>query len=194
MMFAASSINLIGLIIVAAIWLLSAIFKRKEVDETELPPELKPRRGQTPAPPAASNWEEELRRVLGEPAGEPPPIIHESRPLPRRAPAPPPVPAYEPHIQVSLPDPQPRIEPHFQPLPGLTESTARYAEAMTLEQRVTRHMSDITRSPVGTTAAVRREIAPEVFEAVSAIRTQRGARSAVLASIILGPPRGIESP
>ena len=192
-MIAASHINLIGLIVIAAIWILSALFKRKEDAPTELPPELKPRRGQPPPPPAApSNWEEELRRVLGQPAAEPPPIIHASRPPPRRAPPPPPVPAYEPHIHVSLPDPQPHIEPHFQPLPGLTESDARYAEAMTLEQRVTRHMSDITRSPVGTTAAVRREIAPEVYEAVSAIRTQRGARAAVLASIILGPPRALE--
>ncbi len=191
-MIAAGHINLIGLIIVVVIWVLSAIFKRKQDAQSELPPELKPRRGQPPASPAASNWEEELRRVLGQSPSEPPPMIHKSRPLPHRASAPPPLPAYEPHIQVSLPDPQPNIEPHFQHLPGLTESTERYAEAMTLEQRVTRHMSDVTRTPVGTTATVRREIAPEVFEAVSAIRTQRGARAAVLASIILGPPRALE--
>ena len=98
----------------------------------------------------------------------------------------------EPHIEVSLPPPHPNVEPVFQQLPGLTESTQRYAEAMTLEQRVIKHMGDVTSHPVGTTSVLRRELAPEIGNAVNAIRTHNGARSAIFASIILGPPRAFE--
>src|SRR5882672_2256703 len=156
------------LIIVVVIWALSAIFKKKEEDQAELPPELKPRHGRPQQPPVTRSWEEELRRVLGETVAPPPPpvvreVIHPPPPAHRpRMTAPPPI---EPHIEVALPPPRPRIEPMFQHLPGLTEATQRYDEAMTLEQRVTRHMGDVTSHPVGTTSVVRREIAPEVFQA-----------------------------
>jgi len=188
--------SVVGIIIVVIIWVLSALFKRKEENESELPPELKKRSGTPPSQPTARSWEEELRRVLGETVepAPPPPIVreitHPAPPVHRpRMPAPPPI---EPHIEVALPPPRPRIEPMFQHLPGLTEATQRYDEAMTLEQRVTRHMGDVTSHPVGTTSVVRREIAPEVFQAISAVRTRQGARAAVLASIILGPPRALE--
>jgi hypothetical protein len=188
--------SILGIIIVVVVWALSALFKRKEEDQTELPPELKgPPRSRNPSqPPVAKSWEEELRRVLGQPTAAPPPIVREvTRPTPTvhrpRVPSPPPI---EPHIQVTLPPPRPRIEPMFQHLPGLTEATQRYDQAMTLEQRVTKHMGEVTSRPVGTTSVVRREIAPEVFQAISAVRTGQGARAAVLASIILGPPRALE--
>jgi hypothetical protein len=188
--------SVLGIIIVVVVWALSALFKRKEDDQTELPPELKGPRSRKPAqPPVARSWEEELRRVLGQPAAAPPPLVREVPPpvqqvhRPRVSAPPPPI---EPHIQVTLPPPRPRIEPMFQQLAGLTEATQRYEQAMTLEQRVTKHMGDVTSHRVGTTTVVRREIAPEVFQAISAVRTGQGARAAVLASIILGPPRALE--
>jgi hypothetical protein len=192
--------SIIGLIIVAIIWILSAIFKKKEEggDQFELPPELKPRRGQAPPQPVARSWEEELRRVLEQPAAPPPPpMIREAVSAPQpihrtHVPMPAPVAVIEPHIQVTLVSPHQHVQPAFQHLPGLTDSSERYAQAMSLEERVTRHMGDVTSHRVGTTAAVHREFAPELYDAVSAIRTRRGARSAILASIIIGPPRALE--
>lgn len=188
-----AGVSVIWMIIVVVVWALAAIFKRKEQDEFELPPELKPRRDE-PQPPAARRLEEELRRML-EPAA-PPPIIHEAT-HPAESLRPrmfaPPVATVESEMQLVPPPPEPRLEPKFQHLPGLTESTQRYAEAMTLEQRVTRHMSEVTSHRVGTTSVVRGEIAPEIRESVHAIRTRAGARSAILASIILGPPRALDS-
>ena len=199
-MIAASSINYIGLIIVAVIWILSALFKRKEDTSTELPPELQPRRGPPAAPPAAANWEEELRRVLGQSTAEPPPppvIAQPARPVFRSVvAAPPPRPGeMEEHLEVSLPVPQPQIEPAFQPLAGLTESPQHFAEAASLHERVQQHMHDLTTHRAGSTAVTSvgpQGVAPEYRELVKAFHNPAGARSAIVASVIFGPPRGLE--
>src|ERR1043166_1622148 len=110
--------SIIGLSIVAIIWILSAIFKKKEEggDQFELPPELNPRRGQAPPQPVARSWEEELRRVLEQPAAPPPPpVIHEAVPAPQpihrpHVPMPAPVAVIEPHIQVTLVSPHQHVQ------------------------------------------------------------------------------------
>ena len=198
-MIAAGHINLVGLIIIAAIWILSALFKRKEDTSTELPPELKARRGHSPPPPpAASNWEEELRRVLGQPAVEvPPPVFTPpARTVRRPAAPPPPLPDdMEAHIEVSLATPSPNIEPTFQPLAGLTESTQHYAQAASLQERVQQHMRSLTTHRVGSTVASsigQQGVSPEFRELIDALHKPTGARSGIVASIIFGPPRGLE--
>ena len=65
--------GLVGLIIFAAIAIISALLKKKE-EPFESPPEMDPR-GERPQPPRRS-WEEELRRVL-EQSPEPPPIVQQ---------------------------------------------------------------------------------------------------------------------
>ena len=187
--------GLVGFIVFVAIAIVSSLLKRKQEGEFELPPELKPRRDQPPAPPrpAARSWEEQLRQLLEEQPA-PPPVIQE-RPAPPpirpvfRAPV---VEAPEPHIQVSLPPPRPNVEPAFQRLAGLTQSDAGYAQAAQLQQRVARHLADVTRLPVGSTSVKRGPVPPQVRDVWTAVRDRDGIRRAMLASIVLGPPRAFE--
>src|SRR5436190_21640363 len=109
--------SLIGLIIFVAIAVISSLFKKKQDEPFELPPELKPR-GDKPKPPVRS-WEEELRRVLEQsPAPRPivqhmpalPPTTKIPRPAPRVPPPPRPAVEHgwdEGRIEVTLPAPQP---------------------------------------------------------------------------------------
>jgi hypothetical protein len=200
---AAGIASLIWLVVFVVIAVVSSFFKKKsESEETwELPPELKPRRDELPPlqRPAASRWEEELRRTLQQhPApAAPPPIV---QPLPPREVRPvyrhvheDPTAEEAPHIQVALPVPPPFTEHVFQPLPGLMESTQRYAQAATLEERVQKHMQSVSGQRVGTTSVQHTELAPEVRGLVDSFRNPKGARSAILASIILGPPRAFDA-
>jgi hypothetical protein len=200
---AAGISSLIWLVVFVVIAIVSSFFKKKaeSEDEWELPPELKPRRDELPPlqRPAASRWEEELRRTLQQhPApAAPPPIIQqlpprEVRPVYRHVHEDPTA-EEKPHIQVALPAPQPFTEHVFQPLPTLTESTQRYAQAATLEKRVQKHMQSVSGQRVGTTSVQHMELAPEVRALVDSFRNPKGARSAILASIILGPPRAFDA-
>ena len=198
---AAGLSSLIWLLVFVIIAIVSSFFKKKtESEDTwDLPPELKPRRDLPPLPrPSASRWEEELRRTLQQqPApAVPPPLIQQAPPREVR-------PVYrhvhedptakeKPHIQVALPEPPPFTEHAFQRLPGLTESTQRYAQAATLEERVQKHMQSVSGHRVGSTSVHHSELAPEVRALVDSFRNPKGARSAILASIILGPPRAFD--
>ena len=189
--------GLIGLVIFVAIAIISSLLKRKQEDEFELPPELKPRRDKPPRPeqPVARNWEEQLRQLLEErPA--PPPVIEEvpAPPAPMRPVfRPTAVEEPEPHIEVSLRTARPNVEPTFQRLPGLTQSDARFDDAASLQERVTQHLADVTRHRVGTTSAHHAETPARVGELLNMIRHPEGVRRAMLASIILGPPRAFET-
>jgi hypothetical protein len=193
--------GLIGLIIFVVIAIVSALLKRKEEEPFELPPELKPRRDQPPPqqpPPVARRWEEELRELLGDrPA--PPPIVRQQPPppMPRTVR---PEPAHEflseseePHIEVSERTKNPRIEPTFQSFGGMAESGSRYSDASHLQERVTQHLAGVTRHRVGTTSVLRRETSADARELASMLRHPQTIRRAMLASIILGPPRALES-
>ncbi len=198
--------NLLWLIILVVIAVVSSLFKKKAEteDDWELPPELKPRRDELPPVqrPHASRWEEELRRTLQQhpaPAAPvaPPPIIHhlpprEVRPVYRHVHEDPTV-EEEPHLEVVLPTPPPFVEHVFQPLPGLTESTQRYAQAATLGERVQKHMQSATGHRIGTASVHHAELTPEIRALVDSFKTAKGARSAILASIILGPPRAFDA-
>ena len=112
-----AAFSTVGIIIAIVVAIVSSLLKKKE-DTFELPPELKPRGNPPPPRPGTGNWEEELRRVLGEqPAAPPvpPPLVHETaRPVRRVVVTPPPVPSdMEAHIEVSLRAPEPNIEPAF---------------------------------------------------------------------------------
>jgi hypothetical protein len=191
-----AEISVIGIVIAVIVAAISMLFKKKEEEPFELPPELKPRRDKPPQPPRAGNWEDELRRVL-EQRPAPPPIVREvPPPIYRPAAPPPPLPnEMEEGIEINLPVPQPQIEPTFQPLAGLSESTQRYAAASSLQQRVQQHLHDVTTHRVGSTmtsTATQPGVAPQFRELVDAFRTPGGARSAIIASVIFGPPRGLE--
>lgn len=194
--------SLIWLIVFVVIAIVSSFFKKKSEheEEWELPPELKPRRDELPpAPRPVSRWEEELRRTLQQhPApAAPPPVIHhppprEIRPVYRHVHEDPTA-EEEPHLEVVLPTPPPFTEHVFQPLHGLRESTQRYAQAATLEERVQKHMQSATGHRSGTASVHHAELTPEIRDLVNSFKTPKGARAAILASIILGPPRAFDA-
>jgi hypothetical protein len=197
--------GLIGLVVFVVIAIIASFLKRKEEEPFEIPPELKQRRDQPPPPPpprasqsrpVARNWEEELRKLLGETPALPPVVRQPPPPLPPVRPVARPYVAApepeDPHIQVALPAPNPRVKPAFQTLPGLTDSDARYAGASHLQERVAHQLAEVSRHRVGTTSVERRAASVETREVVTMLREPAGMRHAVLASVILGPPRALE--
>lgn len=189
--------NIVGLLIFAVIAVVSALLKKKEKAEEEtfeLPPELKPRRDR-PTPPPSRSWEEELRHLL-EDRPVPPPIVQHIPPPAPRIPTPPrPVVAQqweEGHGESDLSLPHPHLGGTFQPIPGLRESQERYGHASHLQERVAEHMGESLRHRVGTTSVHRALATIEAVDVAQMVRTRRGLRTAMIASIILGPPRALE--
>ena len=211
-LFAAIEIKLIlmvGFLVASAIS--SWMKKRKETEgHQDLPaPAPRPRHASVPPPVQSEqkqvSWEEELRRLLqgeqAEPAPVPPPIIvHETRrtvppPLVRPEPEPEPEPVHR-HRSVFEVEEQPSpmdvdVQPRFQPLPELTESVQAYQQASQLDHTVEAHLRSVTQRPVGSTSVQHKGIAPEAAVAVAMLRNPRSARTAILTSLILGPPRAL---
>jgi hypothetical protein len=191
--------SLIGLLIFVLISVLASWLQKKQRTEEQAPPTLprRPRAQGAPAPgreePARQkvDWEEELKRLLeGEPAEPPPPppppIVVVSQP---RQPAPPPLLRQAETVPTS-PEHSP-VEVTFTPLPGLTESAQAYAEASTLEEKVQQHLRQVTQKPVAMTHVQHREPSRAAQDALTLLRDRRSVRSAVMASVVLGPPRAL---
>jgi hypothetical protein len=187
--------SLIGLLVFVVISVLASWLQKKQQSQQE-PPSLPPRRprGQsTPPPrhpqpaPQPVSWEEELKRLLEGQTAEPPPPPPPPIVVPHRQPAPPPsLPRESAHPIEHSP-----VEVTFKALPGLTESTLAYAEASTLEEKVQQHLRDVTRRPVAMTHVQHKASSREAAEALNLVRNPKSVRSAILASIILGPPRAL---
>jgi hypothetical protein len=200
--------SLLGaLIFLAIIMAVSWLQKKQQEQEQDhdtppLPPRPRPRTpgqpspGPRPAePPRPLSWEEELKHLLEgtrpQPPPPPPPVITQNRmptpsappalPPPRRAPAGPPAPAERNPVEVT-----------FAALPGLSESDQAYQEASHLDLKVQHHLREVTQKRVGTTRVVHRAASREASGAVNLVRQRDSIRSAILASVILGPPRGLE--
>ncbi|HWN97379.1 MAG TPA: hypothetical protein VNT99_20270 [Methylomirabilota bacterium] len=203
--------GLIGLVIFIAIAIIASLLKRKEDGDFELPPELKPRRDKPPRQPSAQprNWEQQLRELLEE-RSAPPPIVEEVQPpeIAWEGPTPPVFipsahtrpterPSHhvhtESHIDVASRTPHPQIQPSFQHLPGLTDPGAGYADASHLQERVAHHLAEATRHRVGITSVLRHETSHEIRDAIGLVRDHKTIRAAMIASVILGPPRALET-
>ena len=206
-LFAAIEIKLIlvvGFLIASAIsqWMK----KRKGAEEGQDTPAPLPHPRRVGGPPPVHqpetkpvSWEEELRRLLqgepAEPAPAPPPIVvHETRRVP-----PPILPRPEPaprHRSVFEVEDQPSpmdvdVQPKFQPLPELTESVQAYQQASQLDRKVEAHLREVTQRPVGSTSVQHQGTTPEARAALALLRNPQSARTAILASLILGPPRAL---
>ncbi len=172
------------------------------------PRPLKPR----PTPQRPTSWEDELRRLLGDESATPPPLkpVPPVRPTPviiqspRPAPVPRPikvVPA--PVISQTAPAPQPaptlanltgaaQVEQSVRDLGAMQESKRAYARASRLDTVMANRIATTPGKPVETTSVVYRAASPEVTQVLSLFKNARGARQAVIASIILGPPKSLE--
>jgi len=196
--------------------------KRSEAlkdQESQPPPDSsRPRSTPTRPPPASrqakpASWEEELRRLLeGESPSAPPPpvIVFEERP---------PAPAIEPPAKARPVVEQPPSAP-VRPLITLAESSAAYQRAGELDRKVeaqlervgsmaeaasalqkasgldvavAERMSKVTGQLVAQAASVQHKaVSADVAQVVPLFRNPRSARQAVLASLILGPPKALD--
>jgi hypothetical protein len=189
--------DFIGLFVFVLVAIVSMLFKKKEKQEEDfdLPPELKPRRPQPP--PVAKSWEAELRRLLENRPPPPPVVRHAPPPTPVSAPppiAPSPWAERESHAPVSPPARarHPESAAAFTAEGEMCEPDAQFAGATHLQERVAHHLADVTRHRVSSTQVQHRGASREAAHARELVRTPRGARAAIIASIILGPPKALE--
>ena len=212
--------TLVQFLIVAVIAITSGIFnwmkKQRAAKERETETWTQPTPSPAPPPSRASNWEEEMRRMLGgeEPvAPAAPPVI-----LARPAPPPPPPPVVRQTV-VAVEEEGPDLE-----LPALTEASTVYQKASELNERVAQFMhgvsgklgqldesvsayeraaqldvqvprqmrETITHATTVTTSAHRAARNPLTAPIVAMFRTRATARQAIVASLILGPPKALE--
>lgn len=207
-----------GLLILLVIAAASAFFnwlkKKGEADGSQPAPPPIPGQREVPPPPPppqAQNWEEELRKLLqGEEPAPPPPtrlpplIVHQ----PRHVPPPPPVP-----VEEESPAP-----PMFHPTPVLNQSAEAFERARRIDEtaaqevdrgstlaaaaqaflvgsqlddRMAEHLRQVTLRPVGKTGVTSGELTAEATAALELIRHPRSVRTAMIASVILGPPRAL---
>ena len=83
------------------------------------------------------------------------------------------------------------VEPSFRHLPGLSQSAKVHQDASQLDHKVEAHLRSVTQRPVGSTSVQHRAATPEASAALALVRNPKSIRSALLASIILGPPRAL---
>lgn len=83
---------------------------------------------------------------------------------------------------------------HKKVLSQFNASTRSYQEVSDLSRRVAAHMHEAGHQAVGLTSALKREKGwPEVAETVAQFRNAKTIRSAIVASVILAPPKALEN-
>jgi hypothetical protein len=209
-------------IIITALVIGSAIVdwlkKRGQKDEAgsldQSGPAAPLRRGTPAAPPPSprpvttSNWEEELRRLLsGEPpVTKPPPPPPPVQPVIISAPASPPV-MPSPVIVKRQPPPPPVhvIRPHVEEaaeapavsLAKLEQSAGAYRRASQLHEAVGEHLRQVdamTERHLAMAPVTRpRGVSSDLAKFIASLRDPGTARQAIAASIILGPPKALET-
>jgi hypothetical protein len=193
--------TLITIAFFAAIAIISSWLKKKQQPEDESwpgqapPPVPDGSAEKTPPRSKAASWEEELRRLLegDEPAhAPPPPVIVYEKPKPLR---PPPVVPPRP-VARPLPTIEQRDEQDIGipvQLPSLTQSAQAYQRASQLDLQVAERLRRIEQQVTRHTMAPRAEAtSPEILLAKSMLRNRDSLRSAIIAAVILGPPRAFE--
>jgi hypothetical protein len=193
--------TLITIAIFVVVAIISSWLKKKQEPEDESWPGQPPpplpgradRSGERPPPRTkAASWEEELRKLLEgeEPAHPPPPpvIVYD---VPKPVRPPPPRPA--------APRPAPVIERDEQDiglpvhLPPLTQSVQAYQRASQLDVQVAERLRQIEQQVTRHTIAPKAEwVSAEILRAKSMLRSRDSLRSAIVATVILGPPKAFE--
>ena len=113
----------------------------------------------------------------------PPPLPRVSVPQPRPAPLP---------VTVSQSDPDLDTGWNRQ-APSLLQSAQAFLHGSMPEKEVARHMQE-AHPHVATrqTLSINKQESPEVRQAVALVRNRQSQRAAILAGIILGPPKALE--
>ena len=179
-------------------------------DETETyrPTTSTPSRPSPPdaRPAATSDWEEELRRLLG---GKP----SEAKPPPIRTPEPATAPPSRP-VVIQAPKPVLQIPRSVPPplagtfmaeaersvevrLPTLKESASAYQRASHLQEQVIEHLKHVEamteRHQARVPTAHRQAVSTDAVRSIALIRNRTTARQAIIASLVFGPPKALEN-
>jgi len=84
-----------------------------------------------------------------------------------------------------------KVEEHLRQRAGLTTSASAYAR---LDLKVAEHLRQVTeQTPRLPVPHRERSLAPESVVVRAMLHDRRAARSAILAAVILGPPRSLET-
>ena len=158
-------------------------------------PEEPAAQGQPPPQPARKmDWQEEVRRLLeGDvPTAEPPPVVFAERERPI---APPVIISPKP---VVLARSMPVLETEEGPQSSrLTASAAAYKKAQQLHEEAAARLQQITEQTkqhkLGKAVGHRGGSSPEIAAAISLLRKPASARQAFVVSLVLSPPKGLES-
>ena len=174
-----------GWLIFVIIAILSQLFGGKKKQEEEQPLES----GEQPPPQQGaskpSNLEEELRRLLsGGSDQQPMPPVEE-----------PPELVAPPVIQSASPTPEPEWEPEpvVETATPLHEAKEAYQQASQLHESVAERMKQVHThhaAPVAITDTDATSV--ELREVITMVRQPKTARQAIVASVILGSPKGLE--
>lgn len=173
-------------------------------------------------PPArAIDWEAELRRMLGQeppvaPPRPPPAVVPPPPPMtraaPRRVAAPPPVVARaaDDEEDTGLKVPMPsltesarahertsqlhdKMEARMRQRGAMAEASRSYEHASRLDVRVAEHMRHVTEEVSAFTALPRSQRRSQSSESFGAmVHTPEGLRAAIIAAVVLGPPKALE--
>jgi len=78
-------------------------------------------------------------------------------------------------------------------LPGLTASTQSHERASQLDHTVAEHLQEVSqRVRLHAARPLAAAASREVAQALALVRDQQSLRSAIMASVILGPPKALE--
>ena len=199
--------SLIGLIIFVVISLLASWAQKKQRESTgedipvprppprvppqRVPPQRVPPPIKAPEEEQTTNWEEELKRLLEGRFPEPEPEPPAPPPLVTIPPAPRPPPPPEDFSETTYQTERNPVEVAFKPLAGLSESLKAYQRASNLEKSVEQRLQQATHSPVAPTRVEPRPINPAAQRARALLKGPESLRSAILVSVIFGPPRAL---
>lgn len=174
-----------------------------------------------PQPEKARDWEEELRRLFGGEPAPPPPAPRPVTEPPTPIAPPPPVVLAPPRTQrvpelEEAPEPAPVALPqgtHFPRtaealdttdgpefiLAPLKDSASAIERARQLRAAASARLHPIvaqteTHARATTAATVTHPASPEVLQLIAQLRHPRAARQAILASVVLAPPKAFDGP
>jgi hypothetical protein len=85
------------------------------------------------------------------------------------------------------------VDPSFHPLPAFAESVQAYERTSHQDRKVEARLREAAPHPVGMTSVPHRGGTPEASAVLALLRNPHSARSAILASVILGPPKALEN-
>jgi hypothetical protein len=109
------------------------------------------------------------------------PLVVVSRPAPFRQPTP--VSQSDPDMDRGLPVRMPTLE----------YSAQAFLRASNIESKVAEHMQRTGQQVVShKRLELKKEVAPEIRQAISLVRNRQSQRAAIIAGIVLGPPKAME--